>query len=151
MSSSTVTPSQPKKEKIRILPAKRKHRHEIKSINELTLPENYPMDLWEEILSEHCSFVLMANSKMIGYCCVARNSVMSFAILSEYRGRGFGKLLMNTTLDCLKSKKWTYITLHVRVDNVIAQKLYLSVGFQIHETVVKYYDTIDGYKMKKML
>lgn len=145
--SSNTTP-QTKKEKIRILPAKRKHRHEIKSINEQTLPENYPMELWEEILSEHCSFVLMANSKMIGYCCVARNSVMSFAILSEYRGKGFGKLLINTALAYLKSKKWTYVTLHVRVDNEVAQKLYLSVGFQIVETVVKYYDTIDGYKMK---
>ena len=138
-----------KKEKIRILPAKRKNRHDIKKINELTLPENYPMELWEEIISEHCSFVLMSNSFVIGYCCVARNSVMSFAILSEFRGKGYGKMLINHTLEFLKSKKWKYINLHVRVDNIIAQKLYQSVGFEISETVHKYYGTIDGYKMKK--
>lgn len=141
-----------KKEKIRILPAKRKHRHDIKKINEITLPENYPMELWEEILAEHCSFVLLANSMTIGYCCVARNSVMSFAILSNYRGKGYGKLLMNHTLEYLKfQKKWPYVTLHVRVDNTVAQKLYLSVGFKISEIVDKYYGTIDGYEMKKLL
>ena len=146
---SSLPPTK-KKEKIHILPAKRKHRHEIKRINELTLPENYPMELWEEILTEHCSFVLMANSNLVGYCCVARNSIMSFAILPEYRGKGFGKLLMNTTLDYLKSKKWNYVTLHVRVDNIIAQNLYLSLGFQVSETIDKYYGLIDAYKMKKI-
>lgn len=137
------------KEKIRILPAKRKHRFDIKKVNELTLPENYPMDLWEEILSEHCSFVLLANSIVIGYCCVAKKSIMSFAILSEYRGKGFGKLLINKSLDYAKSQKWDFINLHVRVDNTIAQNLYKSVGFEIVKTVDKYYDIIDGYKMMK--
>ena len=140
-----------KKEKIRILPAKRKHRFDIKKVNELVLPENYPMYLWEEILSEHCSFVLLANSIVIGYCCIARKSIMSFALLPEYRGKGLGKLLLNTALEHVKSQKWSFITLHVRVDNNIAQNLYKSVGFEIVETVDKYYDTIDGYKMSKKL
>jgi len=140
-----------KKEKIRILPAKRKHRHEIKKINEFVLPENYPMDLWEEILSEHCSFVLMANSVVVGYCCVARQSIMSFAIISEYRGKGYGKLLMDTALDNIKSVNWKCVDLHVRVDNEIAKKLYLKSGFEIVEKVDKYYDTVDGYLMRKTL
>ena len=140
-----------KKEKIRILPAKRKHRFDIKKVNELVLPENYPMYLWEEILSEHCSFVLLANSIVIGYCCISRKSIMSFALLPEYRGKGLGKLLLNTALEHVKSQKWSFITLHVRVDNNIAQNLYKSVGFEIVETVDKYYDTIDGYKMSKKL
>jgi len=148
-SSPSSSVSQPKKEKIKILPAKRKHRHDIKRVNEQTLPENYPMELWEDILSEHCSFVLMANSNVVGYCCVARNSIMSFAILSPYRGKGLGKLLMTTALEYLRSQKWKYVNLHVRVDNTIAQKLYLSVGFEIIETVDKYYMTIDGYLMRK--
>lgn len=147
MSSSISTPS--KARSFKILPAKRKHRHDIKRVNELTLPENYPMELWEEIISAHCSFVLLENSVVIGYCCIDRNSIMSFAILPEYRGKGLGKRLINESLEYVKSKKWSYINLHVRVDNDIAQKLYLSVGFEIVETVVKYYGTIDGYKMTK--
>lgn len=149
MSSSSTTPEL-KKGKIKILPSKRKHRHDIKKINELTLPENYPMELWESIISEHCSFVLMNNSVMIGYCCVAKKSVMSFAILPEYRGQGLGKTLMLHTLNYLKSQKWEYITLHVRTDNIIAQKLYLSVGFENDVIVDKYYGDIDAHKMKKI-
>lgn len=149
--------------KIKILPAKRKHRHDIKQINEICLPENYPMELWEEILLEHHSYVLMNNSIVIGFCCIARNSIMSFAILPEYRGRKLGKMLIEHSLGKYEqSVKKGYInnerskmnkvniTLHVRIDNTIAQNLYKSVGFEIIETINKYYGSIDGYMMKKV-
>lgn len=138
------------KEKIKILPAKRKHRINIKQINEICLPENYPMELWEEILLEHHSYVLMNNSIVIGFCCIARNSIMSFAILPEYRGRKLGKMLIEHSLDEYEKNKEKYITLHVRIDNIIARNLYKSVGFDIVETVDKYYGNIDGYMMKKV-
>lgn len=137
--------------KIRILPAKRKHRHDIRRVNEVCLPENYPMELWEEFLGEHCSFVLMENSVLIGYCCVARKSIVSFSVLPQYRGKGWGKKLLTHTLEFLKSKGWDFVTLHVRVDNEVAQKLYKSLGFEVVETVNKYYKTIDGYLMKKVI
>jgi ribosomal-protein-alanine N-acetyltransferase len=137
------------KEKIRVIPAKRKHRHDIKKVNEQTLPENYPLELWEDILSEHCSFVLMANSLLVGYCCVARNSIMSLSILPKYRGRGYGRLLLNTSLEGLKTKNYKEVSLHVRIDNTVAQNLYKSLGFKNVRIIKSYYVDVDAYLMSK--
>src|SRR5437016_13877034 len=113
------------KEKIRILPAKRKHRHEIKAINELCLPENYPMDFWEQQLGAKNSFVLCANSRVIGYILVNQEPVIiSFAILEPYRKKGYGKQLLLTCLQELKKKNHENVRLHVRQSNLIAQNLY---------------------------
>ena len=134
--------------KIKILPAKRKNRLEMKEINEKCLPENYDISLWELFISYHNSFVLYADSVVIGYClCGNDGSIASFAILSDYRGRGYGKKLLGVALDHLR-KKFDRVFLQVRVSNNTAISLYKSVGFIINKTLFMYYgDGEDGYEM----
>lgn len=128
-----------KKRKIKIFPAKRKHRVEMKEINEKCLPENYDMYVWELFLSYHNSFVLCAGSFVIGYClCGNEGNIASFAILPEYRGKGYGKQLLTETLNHLKTK-YNQSSLQVRVSNEQAIKLYSSHGFVINKTLEKYY------------
>jgi ribosomal protein S18 acetylase RimI-like enzyme len=50
-------------------------------------------------------------------------------ILQEYRGKGIGRQLMNAVISEAESRKCTRITLEVRDDNVKAQSLYKSLGF----------------------
>lgn len=137
------------KDKIRIIPAKRKHRHEMKSVNEICLPENYPMDYWEENLKAKNSFVLCANSQVIGYILTNHEpSIASFAVLEQYRNKGYGKQLILTCLQELEKKGYNKVTLHVHVDNQIAFNLYKSAGFTITETLPNYYgDGQNGHLM----
>ena len=140
------------KEKIRILPAKRKHRHEMKSVNEICLPENYPMDYWEENLKAKNSFVLCADSKVVGYILASDEpSIASFAILEKYRKQGYGKKLMSICLQELQKKKYKNVILHVQTTNQVALNLYLSQGFTITETIKDYYgENKNGYTMTKV-
>ena len=114
---------------MKIVPAKRKHRLEMKSINEKCLPENYPVYMWEEFLSEHCSFVLLANNQVVGYivCADTSNdknkkikSIVSFAISQEYRNKKWGNKLLSTALIHLQSQKVIQVELNVRVGNTNA-------------------------------
>ncbi len=141
------------KEKIRIFPAKRKHRHEMKAINEICLPENYSMDYWEDNLKAKNSFVLCANYTVVGYILTTDEpSIASFAILERYRKQGYGKQLMSICLQELKKKKYEKVILHVQPKNLPALKLYQSNGFEMTETVTNYYgENQDGYLMTKDL
>ena len=137
-----------KKRKIKIFPAKLKHRIEMRNVNEKCLPENYDMYLWDLFLSYHNSFVLCAGIVVVGYClCGNEGNIASFAILQEYRGKGYGKQLLKTTLNHLKIKHKQAL-LQVRVSNESAIKLYISHGFVINRTLEKYYSNDeDAYEM----
>lgn len=50
-------------------------------------------------------------------------------VLAEYRVKGVGKGLMHKLIEISKERKYCKITLEVREDNVAAQTLYKSLGF----------------------
>lgn len=139
-----------KNRKIKIFPAKRKHRSEIKVINEKCLPENYDDFFWDTFVSYGNSFVLCAGNFVIGYClCSEKANIASFAVLPEYRGKGYGKQLLKTTLDYLKTR-YNESSLQVRVSNKLAIQLYTSLGFVVNKTLENYYQSPireDAYEM----
>lgn len=137
--------------KVKILPAKRKDRHEMKAINEECLPENYTIEFWEMIISYHNSFIVRIDSYIAGYClCDDKGIICSFAILPKYRGVGFGERLLSTTLEHL-GKKYKQSILQVRVSNEKAINLYNKHGFKVNKTLSKYYgDDEDAFEMIKI-
>ena len=146
------------KENIKIIPAKKKHRFEIKSINEQCLPENYDMHIWEYFLEFHTSYILSSNGTTVGYCLCgeAENdpfiaSIISFSILPQFRGRKLGEKMLTKTIDNLRSK-YRSVQLQVRVSNIPAISLYEKCGFEITHTLEKYYDDGENaYEMVKRL
>lgn len=136
--------------KVRILPAKRKDRHEMKSINEQCLSENYIMEFWEILISYHNSFILKVDSYIAGYClCDDKGTLCSFAVLPKYRDLGLGKKLLQTTIDTL-GKKYSSCILQVRVSNEKAIHLYRTNGFKINRTLSSYYENgEDAFEMIK--
>ncbi|MDR1581926.1 MAG: GNAT family N-acetyltransferase [Prevotellaceae bacterium] len=51
-------------------------------------------------------------------------------VLKKYRGNGIGRRLMNRIVDEAEKRKCSRLTLEVRKDNVKAQNLYQSLGFE---------------------
>jgi ribosomal protein S18 acetylase RimI-like enzyme len=49
---------------------------------------------------------------------------------NKHRGKGYGKMLMSELIVLSEQRKYCKITLEVREDNVIAQKLYTHMGFE---------------------
>lgn len=72
--------------------------------------------------------------KIIGFCglwiVMDDAQITNIAIHSDYRGRGFGELLLESTFAYLKTFKVKRVSLEVRVTNTVAKNLYRKMGFQ---------------------
>jgi ribosomal protein S18 acetylase RimI-like enzyme len=66
-------------------------------------------------------------------------SLIRLAVREERRGQSIGGKLVHAVLDYYRPKDYRSVRLHVRLDNVPAQKLYLDYGFQFYEIAYKYY------------
>jgi ribosomal-protein-alanine N-acetyltransferase len=78
--------------------------------------------------------------------------IMNLAIDPAYRGKGYGRLLLEHGLEHLKGLGADCVELEVRVDNELAIKLYESYGFHIKERLPNYYrDGEDAYLMVRSL
>jgi [ribosomal protein S18]-alanine N-acetyltransferase len=134
--------------KIVIRPTRLLDINQMMEVNQSCLPEHYCKDFWIQKFyegKEHC-FVVIGAGGVIGYALCDVDTIISFAILEKYRGKGIGKQLM---YHCLN----TYVTpvkLHVRVNNQPALHLYRSVGFTDKETITHYYNdpVEDAYVME---
>ena len=50
-------------------------------------------------------------------------------VKKEFRGKGYGKKLMNYVIEFAKREKYKELSLGVNLDNYIALKLYVNLGF----------------------
>ncbi len=55
--------------------------------------------------------------------------IHDIVVLQTYRGQGIGKALMQKLIAIAEERKYCKITLEVRNDNIVAQDLYKSLGF----------------------
>ncbi len=81
----------------------------------------------ENIVGELYSFLELedkdfADGKDIAYLC-------AFRVNKEYRGKGYGSMLMNTALSDLKSKNFSLATIGVGMDEEGNKKMYDHMGF----------------------
>jgi ribosomal-protein-alanine N-acetyltransferase len=78
--------------------------------------------------------------------------ILSLAIDRRYQNKGFASMLMQSLFEVLRTKEVLRILLEVRLSNFGAQRLYLSLGFNLVEVISSYYqDGEDAYLMEKML
>lgn len=130
-------------------------------LNLKEMPENYPIEVWTQLLGEKndCSYVAYAGTDLAGYVLSMvthsmlyfreEGHIASITTASSHRKRGVGKALMESALKCMKeSRKVTTCKLNVRVDNYVAQYMYRKLGFKIVRTDKAYYsDGTDAYVM----
>ncbi|WP_242838477.1 ribosomal protein S18-alanine N-acetyltransferase [Clostridium bornimense] len=78
-------------------------------------------------------FIALLDGKVVGYIglweIIDEGHITNIAIHPNFRGHGFGKILLTSAVDYCKNKNFYGITLEVRVSNTIAINLYESLGF----------------------
>jgi GNAT superfamily N-acetyltransferase len=57
--------------------------------------------------------------------------IVNFGIIEKYRKEGYGKVFLNYLLNTAMDNDFSKVSLRVDSDNVVAFKLYLSLGFNI--------------------
>jgi len=79
-------------------------------------------------------FVAIHEDKLIGYAGMwlfsGEAHVTTIAVHPDFRGRGLGKMLMNTLIDYAKKQGADTMVLEVRPSNIPALNLYKGLGFR---------------------
>ncbi|MDR2027275.1 MAG: GNAT family N-acetyltransferase [Prevotellaceae bacterium] len=73
-------------------------------------------------------------------------NVHDIIVSKEYRGRGIGRKLMNAIISEAEKRKCSRVTLEVRKDNIKAQNLYQSLGFEEAEQGMFYWRKYLNYR-----
>lgn len=74
--------------------------------------------------------------------------VTNVAIMPEYRNQGWGRRLMLAMMEHARNRGAEKMTLEVREGNLVAQRLYASLGFEQNGFRPRYYsDTGEGAKL----
>ena len=118
---------------------------EIEPIEQSCFPAPWSRELLKRTLEQRVSFVpgLIMDKKLIGYSynfiVVDELHVLSLAVNPKFQGQGLGRQLLSYVLIKSIERGVTFVTLEVRVTNLVAQKLYASLGFGVSTIRRRYY------------
>ena len=120
------------------------------------LAEPWTLDALKQSLAtpQFFAFVLETNGEIVGYVSGTSlfedSELMRIAVLSSYRGKGYGRLLMERFLKSAAERGAERTFLEVRASNTAALGLYQSVGFMKNRLRKRYYsDGEDALEMCK--
>lgn len=90
-------------------------------------------------------FVAVLDEQVIGWCDVLRQfahvkqhvGTLGMAVSARHRGQGVGRALIEAAISHASQRGLTRLELTVHSENVAAQSLYRSVGFQLEGTQVR--------------
>lgn len=93
------------------------------------------------------SFLAEINGKIVGYVLFwllpEEVDIHNIAVHADFRRHGIGQALLQRVLEQARERKSSRVTLEVRISNIVAQRLYQSVGFMA-KSVRKGYYSDDG-------
>ena len=125
-------------------------------IERACLAEPWSVDALKQSLAtpQFFAFVLEADGETAGYVCGTSlfedAELMRIAVLEKFRGKGFGRLLMERFLEVSLARGAERVFLEVRASNAAALGLYQSVGFMKNRLRKRYYpDGEDALEMMK--
>jgi len=132
------------------------HLPYVVAIERQSFPQPWSYSLFLSELSNRVATYLVAmwEGEIIGYLglwtIADEGHITTLAIHPRFRGRGFGKRLLQYGLRFIQEKGCRKAFLEVRVSNWIAQKMYQELGFQPIGIRKRYYsDGEDALIMRR--
>lgn len=122
------------------------HIDEVLHISQHSFPVSWSIESFKKELKNPLAKYMVAilNDKVIGFAglwtILDEGHITNIAIDSAYRGNGYSKILLSTLLKNTESLCSEGVTLEVRISNVVAQKLYTSLGFSSEGVRKGYYE-----------
>lgn len=125
----------------------------------------FPTDAWSETSmrstiedADTVTTVVERGGTVVGYCSVlaplaSDADILTIAVDAPARGSGLGRDLLDRALDSAGHRSCRRVFLEVRVDNLVAQNLYRSLGFVEVGRRKHYYqpDDVDAIVMRLAL
>lgn len=114
---------------------------------------SFELDIRENSISLDDSYIVFEDEKPIGFSLVsirgARGRIDAFGFLKEYRLKGYGSELLYYTLEKMKWKGISKVTLEVVDTETSAKKFYAKHGFKekrVLESFIRYLEKTDEIK-----
>jgi ribosomal-protein-alanine N-acetyltransferase len=134
-------------EKIIIQPMTGDDIEGVLAVEAVSFPSPWSRQHFLSEVSSPLSFPLVARTAdgaIAGYiCCMLvmdEGSILNVAVRPDFRGRGIGRLLVETALDDFRTRGAAFVALEVRPTNRPALSLYASVGFVVAGRRRAYYE-----------
>ncbi|MCB2292118.1 GNAT family N-acetyltransferase [Clostridium algoriphilum] len=86
-----------------------------------------------------CDNILVGYGQIIVENNIA--NIVNFGIIEKYRKEGYGKVLLRYLLDIALDNEFSKVSLRVDSNNIIAFKLYLSMGFNVKKEIYTWQKT----------
>ena len=131
--------------KIEISPMTAETAHDVAALEAKCFSDPWPYESFINTLSnEHAAyFTCYDNSRFVGYIgmynLIDEVSVINVAVDPDFRGKGYGTLLMERAQDYACGHGCPVITLEVRESNIPARTLYEKCGYQPYAVQKNYY------------
>ncbi|MPQ43943.1 GNAT family N-acetyltransferase, partial [Clostridium tarantellae] len=88
---------------------------------------------------DNLAIFIRVDNKIVGYGQIlfleGKYTIANLGILTEYQGKGYGKLLIKKLLNLAKEENISQLYIKVKESNKIAMKLYKGIGFEEVEKV----------------
>ena len=124
-------------------------------INKCCVELNLPLISFENY-NPFLFFIVIYNNSLVpvgflqGSCIYERIEIEQLFILREYRGFGYGNVLLTSLVEHSKKMDCSTISLEVSVKNVVAINLYKKFDFEVVALRKNYYNNgEDAYLMVK--
>ncbi|WP_158968502.1 ribosomal protein S18-alanine N-acetyltransferase [Paraglaciecola sp. L3A3] len=107
-------------------------------------PSPWSRKIFDDCLSPpYFAYYLTVSSDIVGYFIAMKVAdevtLMDLVVAAGYRGKGYGRVLLEYCMQLSEVAKVQQIWLEVRQSNLAAITLYESVGFNVIETRHDYY------------
>jgi len=124
----------------------------------------FPDDAWpfekldDDLRSPFAHFLVSVDEdRIVGYAIAHHLTgndiadIHNIAVIESHRGRGVGAELLDALVSWTLDNGASAIMLEVRDDNIVAQSLYASRGFEVIATRAKYYQPsgVDALVMRR--
>lgn len=118
----------------------------VAAVEAATFPKPWSRDAFISEMNNVAARYMVAelDGQIIGFAgawiIIDESHITNIAILSEHRGKGYGRLVTEALLQYLSNLGAAYATLEVRRSNEVAQQLYASLGFLRLGVRKRYYE-----------
>jgi ribosomal-protein-alanine acetyltransferase len=96
--------------------------------------------------------ICITNNLIIGFIIyrivLEEAEILNIVIINQFRGKSFGRQLLNYAINDIKENKVRNVFLEVNKRNIIAQNLYRNGGFVQYSTRQNYYGNDNAVLMK---
>lgn len=143
--------------KLSIIDFKEEYIESIVEIEKTSLFSHWTKQMFKDSFSNKNHFfeIGIYDDKIVGYIIYSvvldEAEILNIVIDSCYRGKSFGKQLLNYAIEDIKNKKCLVIFLEVAKKNIVAVNLYSKFDFIKYNIRKNYYKNDDAVLMKKEL